>query len=421
MNTLSDLRSTLDDHAGQVHDGEAVVRSAAVRHRVAVVRRRRRAVGAGALALVTAVTLGTIGLQRASSTPPPVVFGTRAPETLTALGYTYRTDGTARTFDGHGSLKITASPAPRLYTWTTDRPGTVRLVLPDGEVWHSSKTRFGDYVTILPGETGTLRVSVPSGSVGLASYTRTDAAPAGYTKDGSTFRRSVAGTPLLAAAISDMGQPVVRTTYVATGGQVDLHLACSGLPRPFAVNVSLNGDGRVSSSSGTCDIGDWVDPGASGFGEMRDARAGTTVHVRVWVSTGLSDGHVLPASDVPHLRMGIGVYGPAANRAIGGYQLPTVVEQDGHTWGLATTATSDGAPLRLPASDRDRAAQMAWRIKGHAQVEFRAGSHSTPSGSSVAGGQAAMGTLWVPAGERPSARILHGTGTFGVGLYERLD
>ena len=54
MNTLSDLRSTLDEHAERVPDGEAVVRTAAVHHRVSVVRRRRRAVGAGALALVVA-------------------------------------------------------------------------------------------------------------------------------------------------------------------------------------------------------------------------------------------------------------------------------------------------------------------------------------------------------------------------------
>lgn len=47
-NTLSDLRDTLDAHAEQVPDGEAVARTAAVRHRVSVVR-RRRAVGGGAM------------------------------------------------------------------------------------------------------------------------------------------------------------------------------------------------------------------------------------------------------------------------------------------------------------------------------------------------------------------------------------
>jgi hypothetical protein len=386
-----------------------------------VVRRRRRATAAGLVTLVTAVVVGVIGLPRASSVPPPVVFGTRAPATLSSLGYTYRTDGTAETFTGHGSVRISSSTTPRLYTWTTDRPGPVRLVLPNGEVWHSDRTRFGDFVEIPADQTGTLRVSVPSGRVGLAAYTRTDAAPAGYTAHGSTYRQSVAGTPLLAAGISDEGQPELRTTYVATGGQVDLHLACSGLPKGYAVNVSLNGDGRVSGSSGTCDAADWVDPGSRSLSELPDRAAGTTVRVRVWVSTSLSDGHVLPASDVPDLRMGIGVYGPAGLQRLGGYRVPTVVEQDGHTWGLASTASSDGAPLRLPAADRDRVAGMPWRIKGRAQVEFRAGAHTTPSGSSVAGGQAAMSGLWVPAGERPSARIVHGTGTFGVVFYERLD
>ena len=420
MNTLSDLRSTLDAHADRIPDGEAVVRAAEVHHRVAVVRRRRRAVGAGALALVVATTVGLIGVHRASSTPPPVVFGVRAPETLTSLGYTYRTDGTAETFARHGSLKVSASRTPRLYTWTTDRPVAVRMVLPNGEVWHSSKTSFTDFVQVAAGQSGTLRISVPSGHVGLAAYTLTDAAPTGYTKDGTTYRQSVAGTPLLAAAVSDQGQSELRTTYVATGGQVDLHLACSGLPRGYAVNVSLNGDGRVSSG-GSCDEGTWFDPASGGFSGLPDRSAGTRVRVRVWVSTGFTDGHVVPASRVPELRLGIGVYGPASNRSIGGYRLPTTVEQDGHTWALASTASSDGAPLRLPATGRDRVAGMAWQIRGSAQVEFRAGSRSTPSGSQVAGGKAAMGSLWVPAGQVPQARIRKGTGTFGVALYERTD
>jgi hypothetical protein len=421
MNTLSDLRSTLDAHADRIPDGETVVRAAAVHHRVSVVRRRRRAVGAGALALVVATTIGVVGVQRDSSTPPPVVFGVRAPETITSLGYTYRTDGRAETFAGRGSVAVSASSAPRLYSWTTDRPVTVRMVLPNGEAWTSQRSRFTDFVQVPAGQSGTLRVSVPAGSVGLASYALTDAAPAGYTKNGSTYRQSVDGTPLLAAAISDEGRPELRTSYVATGGRVDLRLACSGLPKGYAVNLSLNGDGRLSSSGGSCGAGNWLDPGSSSVSELRDRPAGTTVHVRVWVSTGFGSGRALPASAVPGLRLGIGVYGPAVSRRVGGYRLPIVVEQDGHTWALTSSRSSDGPPLRLQPAGGDRVAGMAWRIRGRAEVEFRAGATATPSGSDVVGGTAAMGSLWVPAGQTPRARILKGTGTFGVAMYERTD
>ena len=420
MSTLSDLRSTLDEHAERVADGEAVVRTAAVRHRVGVVRRRRRAVGAGGLALVVATVIGVVGMQRASSTPPPVVFGVRAPDTITSLGYTYRSDGRAATFTGHGALRLTASSKPRVYSWTTDRPSRVRLVLPSGEIWTSQQTEFTDFVQIPAGPGGKLRISVPAGRVGLASYTLTDTAPPGYTRNGSTFRQSVDGTPLLAAAISDQGQPLLETTYVATGGEVDLRLACSGVPKGYAVNLSLNGDGRVSSSSSTCDAGDWVDPAATGSSQLRDRAAGTTVRVRVWVSTGFGNGRVLPASAVPDLRMGIGVYGPTSTRRVGGWRLPTVVEQDGHTWGLASTVTTTDAPLRIEPSAEDRVAGMAWHTPGGSEVEFRSG-RDAPSGYDVAGGKAAMGALWVRAGQAAHARLVKGSGTIGVGMYERLD
>ena len=60
MNTLDDLRSTLDRHASGLPDAALVDRAAAVRGRVRVVRRRRQAgVGGVAAAVVAAVALTT--------------------------------------------------------------------------------------------------------------------------------------------------------------------------------------------------------------------------------------------------------------------------------------------------------------------------------------------------------------------------
>jgi hypothetical protein len=421
MSTLSDLRSTLGEHAERVPDGEGVARAAAVHHRVRVARRRRRAVGASALALVVATVVGLVGVQRASSTPPPVVFGVRAPETLTALGYTYRSDGQAATFARQGSLKISASSTPRLFSWTTDRPAPVRMILPNGETWTSHQTRFTDFVQIPAGESGTLRVWVPSGSVGLASYVRTDAAPAGFTKDGSTYRQSVDGAPLLAAAISDPGQTEVTTTYVATGRRVVLRVACSGVPKGYVVNVSLNGDGPLSSGgAGACASDDWIDPGAASYSELPDRRAGTTVRVRLWVSTGFHSDQALPASSVPALRIGAGVYGPSVTRPVGGYRLPSVVEQDGHTWRMASVVESAGSSVRVDPAGYDRLAGMAWNVHGRTRVQFRSGPTS-PEEFGGTGGKAATGSLWVAAGRAAHGRILQGSGTLGVALYERAD
>src|SRR4029079_8892128 len=96
MTSLTDLRSTLDEHAETVGDTETIARLSAVHHRVAAVRRRRRAVGAAGLADVVAVVGGA-----ALSTRPdrdaqpvgPVVLGQRAPGLMTSLGYTYRATG----------------------------------------------------------------------------------------------------------------------------------------------------------------------------------------------------------------------------------------------------------------------------------------------------------------------------------------
>ena len=77
MNTLSDLRSTLDEHAERVPDGEAVARTAAVRHRVSVVRRRRRAVGGRRPSLALLVGAASLVTARPQRRPAGRTHGAR--------------------------------------------------------------------------------------------------------------------------------------------------------------------------------------------------------------------------------------------------------------------------------------------------------------------------------------------------------
>jgi len=95
-----------------------------------------------------------------------------------------------------------------------------RVELPGGDYWTSSASRFRDFVMIPPGPGGSLRVSASEGRVGLAMYDVTDAQPDGVTRDGVTFRRAVADSPLLTAAIGGAGQTVVRTSFLGVPGQV---------------------------------------------------------------------------------------------------------------------------------------------------------------------------------------------------------
>ena len=71
MSTLADLRRTLDQHAADVSDSEVVARTASIHHRVTVVRRRRRAVAAGAVSLPLLAAVAATVLPRATTQPRP--------------------------------------------------------------------------------------------------------------------------------------------------------------------------------------------------------------------------------------------------------------------------------------------------------------------------------------------------------------
>ncbi|WP_151084006.1 hypothetical protein [Nocardioides cynanchi] len=419
MNSLTDLRTTLDRHAGSVTDEDAVIRTTAVRHRVAAVRRRRRAVGGGALAAVIAATVGVVGLHRAPGGREPVVLGRRVPTTMTSLGYTYRAEGWTRTVAGRGSVHIAASDQPRLLSWTLAGTSSVRLTLPGGDVWTSQASGFGDFVQIPAGQAGDLRIAAGDGSVGVASYALTNAAPVGYTKDGITFRQTVDGAQLLGAVIGDRAQVDASTTFTAPYGRLQVTLSCHGLPRGDAVHVSFNGHERIA---GNCNGSDTFDPGAGGGSQFRLPHPGRQVTMRVWASHGVKDPVPLPVGSAPRLRMLAGVYGPLATQALGGYRVGEYVEYDGHLWQVFTRYSSpEGLPLRAPALHRQTVGAMAWHSgAGRTVVSFGA-EGMTPEGGSFAGGKGAIGDLWVPAGAAVHARFVRGSGSFAIALYRQVD
>lgn len=424
MNTLTDLRRTLGEHADDVADPAAAARTAAVHHRIAAVRRRRRAVGTGAIALALVAGIAAVVWPRGSHEAlpaAPVVLGQKAPTTFVSLGYTYRTDGHGESFGDSGSIKVAPSSKPQLVSWTTDRAEAVRVMLPDGNVVHSTRTHFRDFVVLSPGERGNLSVYVDRGRVGVASYDVTDVAPAGYTRGGVTYRAEVAGTRLLTAEIPLAGTTETSTSYVAPRGQVGVHIMCSGVPHGDVVNVAFNGEGRLSSGAASCNDEHPFDPGSGGFSAFHVGRPGSTVAVRVWVSHGFHDATPLPAGSAPGVHMGLGVYGPLPSSPLGGYRVASVVEHDGHTWQLVGSTSSSDGSLRVPAASYDRYAEAAWKTHGRTTVYFQAG-RNTPSGAgSFQGGQAGMGDLWIPAGSPATLRLAHGTGTEGLAIFARVD
>jgi len=422
MNTLADLRRTLDGHADDVADPASVARTAAVHHRIAAVRRRRRAAGAGTLAAVVAVAATAVLTARPDQDVQPagpVVLGQRAPGAMTSLGYTYRATGDSAVFTGSGRVRLEADAAPRLVSWTTSDPdATVRLRLPSGEVWASSRTSFHDFVLVPPEQSGTLRVVASHGSVGIATYDLTDRAPEGYTRDGVSYRRTVAGRQLLGAVVGVAGQSQASTTIVLPRGIMMLAPVCTGGPRTLQVHVVLAGS---EATRGSCDDPDSFDPGGAGGYLGHYGTPGRSAVARVFVTRTGAPTTPVAAGEYPDLHVGVGLYGADGETEVAGAELSDVVEHGGHTWRLADTVSSQRGPLRVPPADEDRVVWMAWSARGTVRATFHARGEVPETGFYAVGPGGAFGDLWLPAGRPATANLAHDRGPLGLALYTRVD
>ena len=133
--------------------------------------------------------------------------------------------------------------------------------------------------------------------MGLAMYDVTDARPDGVTKDGITFRRTVADDAAPRRGDRRLGQTDVSTSYVVPRGRESLHVLCTGLPKGGTVHVWINGRERLS---GDCNDSETFDPGTGTSYTFRMSHPGRTVPLRVWVSSGgLKRRSALAAGSAP--------------------------------------------------------------------------------------------------------------------------
>lgn len=420
MNTLTDLRRALDQHADDVADPTAVARTLAVHHRITAVRRRRRAAGTGALAaVVIAAVLGVVVPRSNDDAQPagPLVLGQRAPASLTSLGYTYVATGDAQVISGSGRIRLASSDTPRLISWTLRGADTAQFTLPGRELHRTRATHFHDFLAVPSGDAQTITVRVPGGSVGVATYALSDrVAPAGYTHDGITYRARVAGRQLLGAVVGDLGQSDVSTTVVLPRGTSEMSPLCSGAPKGVFLHVELAGH---ESLSGSCDDSDTFDPGGRGGYSARLGSPGRTAVARVYVSTSARSRTPVAAGTFPHLRIGLGVYRDDERIVLTGADAPRVVEYGGHTWTLTDTRTAPRGPLRLAAAPEDRVAWLTWGAKGSARADFTVRGETSQGGFFATGPGGALTDLWIPAGRPATADLSHGKGPIGLAIYTR--
>jgi hypothetical protein len=347
MNT-SDLRETLASHATFTDDA-LVARRVAVRERVSVVRRRRRAAVGGAVAAVLAIGAAGVAIPKLTNDAAPAsrrLAGHTGPATLESRGYTYEFDRGVED-DSQVSLKLPRSDRPRLVTWATkgdDNRVEVSVDLAEFEPYAASPD-FTDFEYIDPGDASQLIIR-GKGEVAAAVYTLSRP-PAGVTKDGMTFRQEAAGTQLVAAKIADRGETESTFTFVMPEGEVEAMDFCDGPARYY---VYLEFNGNAAGGSGCHPQGGLdTDSGPLGNTEEirsengRPVRPGDTVTVRIYLADPRDyNDYPRAAVDTAPAQMGAAIYErPRLAAKPLGHRMPVVVEEAGHRWEYAETKVGE--------------------------------------------------------------------------------
>lgn len=341
MNSLDDLRTTLNDHAHDLDGLDPLSRSAGIRTRIAQQRRRRNAVRGGvAVAAVAAVVGGVVFTDLGSGPTPDPAAALGAPESFTALGWTYALADAVESDESSQTIFLPANDRPYLLSWMTDGEGQDVTVTSDTEdLWHSSAADWADYVVVPAGVDQEVTVSAGDDVHGVAVATYEidpSKVPAGQGSDYADafhFREKVAGRVLVDASVAE-GRNEDSFDYELPGETATLTYSCSGFPEGAWLRISLDGSDKENVLGEGCD-GNRFDPGAgSAFSFDVDGdrvrRLGT---VRMWVSRSETDPTPVAASEVTGTKLGAGLYSSPSS-ADGWPDADELVEHAGHTWQL---------------------------------------------------------------------------------------
>lgn len=350
MNTLDDLRGTLDQHASGLHDAERYARPVAVRARVRTVRRRRAGIAAVAAAVVLLTGVATMDALRTPRTVEPadrVVAGVDVPARIRVLDFPYALLSVRSLAD---SAHLQPSDHEQAVVLAASDLGTGSATLyADGQA--VARVR-GDQQVAAPypiGNGGTgLQVRLsgagPDARAGVAIYEATGATASGVTHGSAVFRDRVAGATLAGAVFSD--DHGAATASVDVPGRLDrlgLSHYCRTDEEGLWVQVSVDGDGAIGSSCSSAA----VDDAGPGWSTLDDHTAGTH-HVEVYLTRGPDGPRVSTGATV-----GIGIYSlpPAAAHLLGMDVEPTV-EAAGRTWVIDRVVDGDHAVVDTGDADR---------------------------------------------------------------------
>lgn len=332
MSTLDDLRQTLEEYAVGADDPDASAgRTAAIRNRIAGLRRRRRAALAGTVAAVVvavaAIGVGADLVRRSSHTPGPMkrpgVSRVAVPDHVTANGYQYDLLETVTGSPGRGPIaKVGPSKQMRVVVVTGHGLGGGAATLYTG----------GQPIDRLVGD-GSTEPLLTSGRDLTVRYH-------GTPRDASvtiTVYQHRAGLPvfpeldlgrLRVARTAATGKAGVSLSFRSDGGDVEAPMYC----------VSPKGGPRIYTHVQIDDR-----PALLGVGCARSGAdepllsTSATVHVpagqhraKLWLST-TEHGrpHVFPG-----VSLGLAAYVADPIVAVGGFHAPRTVQAGGRLWTL---------------------------------------------------------------------------------------
>lgn len=401
MNTLDDLRTTLDRHAEGLDDTERHVRPVAVRARIRAVRRRR----AGAVAIAAAVVLlGGVASVDALRTPDtiqpagPVIAGVDVPDSIELLEFPYALRG-LRELDDDVHLQPSDESRAVILAASGLDSGSATLYADGAPV---ARVRGSQQVAapapIGDGDTALEVRFDGAGSdarAGVAVYEATGELAPGISNGKAVFRDKLATRTRLGAGFAAPGESSVEfTASAATKARIAFY--CDG-PPDLWINVEIDGEPGVGSSCG--ETGPDATVGTSStVGHLADRQH----DVRVYLTQGTSDR---PADAPEGMTFGAALY-QSGERSVLGAPVETTVEFAGRFWGLDEVVT---APATVDTDEGDALLGLAGRGRvGMTWSGQLTQGRSSDMGSRV--GAASMLSAVLLAGDRYQVAVHGGEG-----------
>lgn len=380
MNSIDDLRRTLDTHAQDAHHG---VDAGALSDRIRTARRRRNATRGGVAALtVAAVAAAALTIAPWNRLPDGTaveLLGANAPATVEAGGLTYRYSEHVVADGKEATIDIGTKERPRLLMWVTEGSGQSVTIaasegdapeVPSGPAWTSTSPDFDDWFAPDSWATGKFTVTGAqnSGRVGVVLYELDASAPSAslFLNEKNLNQApaaTVPGTDLVDWAVGAPGQTELTVDWpggLSADQAGDVSLACRNLPDDHWIEWGTDPDWRGISTTG-CAETDGPALGHTSLFSGDNSDEATRLRVRILDK----DRKPVPDGTFPDFRVAVATWtvdvdaSTAQEKEDGDLGTPRTIARHGHLWALEQTLESTkGVSFKSSDSSRPQLARV---------------------------------------------------------------